>query len=303
MPYYPINEDAARRAKAANSFSDYIPGTATARYKSMVDEAAEIVERQKKKVDPMYHEKIDRLFDTYCRKLADNLNAANAIDARVPSIMIAGGSNFPVRKKEKQNAARDRNMEEYNYIQGLLRKIESTGTGGISSDDKNALEKLRKKLAGREQLQTIMKAVNTYFRKNKTLDGCPDLKPEYIEKLKDAMIGSWRDNAVPFESYELTLNNAEIRRLKGRIEELEKRQKEPAPEGWDFAGGRVEMNTTENRVQIFFDTKPDEETRSILKGYAFRWAPSQGAWQRQLTRNGINAAKAALKEIFKEEQQ
>ena len=40
MTYYPINEDAARRAKNMNSFSDYKEGSATASYRSMVDEAA-----------------------------------------------------------------------------------------------------------------------------------------------------------------------------------------------------------------------------------------------------------------------
>ena len=38
--------------------------------------------------------------------IRDSINQSNLIDARVPSILIAGGSNFPVRKKEKQNAAR-----------------------------------------------------------------------------------------------------------------------------------------------------------------------------------------------------
>ena len=61
MKYYPINEDTARRAKEAISFRGYIPGSATADYQRMVDEAVEIAKRQKKKVDPMYHEKIDSL--------------------------------------------------------------------------------------------------------------------------------------------------------------------------------------------------------------------------------------------------
>ena len=40
MPkYYPINEEAAKRAKDMNSFSDYQPGSATAGYRAMVDEA------------------------------------------------------------------------------------------------------------------------------------------------------------------------------------------------------------------------------------------------------------------------
>ena len=29
-----------------------------------------------------------------------------------------------------------------------------------------------------------MKAVNAYYRKHKTLDGCPHLSPEQLEKLK-----------------------------------------------------------------------------------------------------------------------
>ena len=57
--YYPINEDAARRAKEVNSFSDYRPGSTTEEYRRCVDEAAAFAERQKPRVDPMYHEKID----------------------------------------------------------------------------------------------------------------------------------------------------------------------------------------------------------------------------------------------------
>ena len=48
MPkYYPINEEAAKRAKDMNSFSDYQPGSATAGYRAMVDEAYAAAERQK----------------------------------------------------------------------------------------------------------------------------------------------------------------------------------------------------------------------------------------------------------------
>ena len=170
--YYTINESAARRANDMNSFSDYKPGSATAEYRQMVDKAVEIGERQKKRVDPMYHEKIDSLVDTYARKLAENMNSSFSIEARVPSILIAGGSNFPVRKKEKQNAARDRNMEDWNEIHG----------------------------------------------------------------------------------------------------------------------GKVEANREDNRLQIYFEEKPDEKTRETLKENGFRWSPKAGAWQRQLNDNAIYVA-------------
>ncbi|MEY8319227.1 antirestriction protein ArdA, partial [Oscillospiraceae bacterium 50-58] len=289
VTYYPINENAARRAKEAISFSDYKPGSATAEYRHYVGEAAEIAARQKKRVDPSFHEKIDGLLDAYARKLAANMNKGYEITARVPSIMIAGGSNFPVRKKEKQNAAADKNMEEYREIQGLLDKIRSTGMGGISADDPNAVSKLESKLAKLEQAQETMKAVNAYYRKNKTLDGCPHLSTEQIEKLKEAMSGSYRANPKPFESYQLSNNNAEIRRLKDRITALTRR-KELGYVGWEFDGGRVEANTADNRLQIFFDEKPDKEIREELKGNGFRYAPSAEAWQRQLNDNAIYAA-------------
>ena len=196
--YYTINESAARRAKEMNSFDDYRPGSATAEYRHYVDEAVQLAERQKARVDPMYHDKIDSLLDTYARKLAANMNASYSIEARVPSIMISGGGNFPVRQKEKQNAARDRNMQEWQYIQGLLDKIRSTGMGGISADDPQAIQKLEKKLESLTKAQENMKAINAYYRKHKSLDGCPHLSPEGIERLKAEMSSSWHYEDKPY---------------------------------------------------------------------------------------------------------
>ena len=298
----PISEEVRERAEktlaernGAQTEKAAAPQSHTAEQPEMsvtyypINEAAEIAARQKKRVDPSFHEKIDGLLDAYARKLAANMNKGYEIAGRVPSIFIAGGSNFPVGKKEKQNAAADKNMEEYREIQGLLDKIRSTGMGGISADDPNAVSKLESKLAKLEQAQETMKAVNAYYRKHKTLDGCPHLSPEQIEKLKASMSGNYRANPKPFESYQLSNNNAEIRRLKDRITALTRR-KELGYVGWEFDGGRVEANTADNRLQIFFDEKPDKEIREELKGNGFRYAPSAEAWQRQLNDNAIYAA-------------
>ena len=287
--YYSINEGAARRAKEMNSYSDYKPGSATAEYRHYVDKAFALAQEQKKRVDPMYYEKIDSLLDTYARKLAANMNHGYEIDARVPSILIAGGSNFPVRQKEKQNAARDSNMREWQYIQGLLDKIRSTGMGGIRQDDPQAIPKLQKKLAGLEKAQETMKAVNAYYRKHGTLDGCPHLSPENIEKLKADMASGWHYEKKPFQSWELSNNNAEIRRVRQRIESLT-RANEVAYVGWEFDGGHVEANRDQGRLQVFFDGKPEADARQQLKEHGFRWAPSVGAWQRLLNDNAYRAA-------------
>lgn len=299
--YYKIDENAARRAKQANSFSDYVEGSATYSYRRMVDRAAEIAERQKARVGAEYHEKIDQMLDRYARKLADNLNQSYEIDARVPSVMIAGPANFPVRAKEKQNAARDRNMQEYNEIQTILDRITSVGMGGIMSDDKEAIQKLTAKLEALEAEQAKMKAVNAYFRKHKTLDGCPDL----LEEVRHRMESEYLSQDAPYPSWALSNNNASIRRIKERIAQLQKEAERAAqnagatPEQGD--GYILKENHEIGRIQFVFDGKPDADTRSLLKSYGFRWAPSEGAWQRMLNDNGRWAAQQVRKTLDQED--
>ena len=86
-----------------------------------------------------------------------------------------------------------------------------------------------------------MKEVNAYYRKHGKLDGCALLSPDQIEKLKASMAANWRSDPRPFESYQLTNNNAEIHRVKARIEQLSK-QAQREFSGWEFDGGRVEID-------------------------------------------------------------
>ena len=290
--YYPISEETARRAKEAYSFFDYVKGSATASYRAEVDKVSYMAHKHKQKVDPLHHEKIDRLLESFSRRLAENTNATNSNTARVPSILIAGGSNFPVRAKQKQNARDDTLRREYTEIMGLVDKIRSVGTGGISSDDPNALEKLREKVESLKKHQELMKAANAAIRLKNTAEGDRRLSElgytrEEIKQLREPDYCG----RVGYPAYELTNNNANIRRYEARIAEMEKRQTEEAPEGWTFEGGEVVINTDLNRVQIFFEGKPDEDMRAKLKGRGFRWAPSQKAWQRQYTKNALYDAK------------
>ena len=289
--YYSIDETAARRAKEANSFREYKAGTATAEYKSMVDKAVEIAAKQKLHTDPLHHDKIDRYLERYCRKLAENMNKSYSIEARVPSIMIAGPSRFPVRAKEKQNSARAKNMEEWRDIQGYLDKIQSVGMGGISADEPDAKKKLEDKLKSLEANQEYMKAVNVYFRKHGTCVGFPDMDEHTARKLDVNVKNGYSWEKQPFPAYALQNNNQNIHATKKRIAQLEKNESLQAGTAWSFEGGEVFFNKENNRVQILYEGKPDEATRTNLKSRGFRWSPKEKAWQRQLNNNGIYAAK------------
>lgn len=296
--YYSINEDAARRAKEANSFFEYKEGSTTERYKSDVDDVARLAERQKQRVDEEYHDKIDYYVDLYARKLAENINKRNEIDARYPSIMIAGGGNFSVKKKAKQNAARDKNYEELSQIQGIIKKIQSIGTGGIRSDEANAVEKLEKKLKALEDRQEHMKAVNKAIRLKDTGKGDEKLaelgySPEQIAELRKPDFAG----RIGYPSYHLQNNNANIRRIKKRIEDLKAEQSHGQSEDKEFQGFTLREDKAAVRIQFLFDDKPDEETRTVLKSNGFRWSPKNKAWQRMLNDNGRRAAERVLNEL------
>lgn len=66
----------------------------------------------------------------------------------------------------------------------------------------------------------------------------------------------------------------------------------------EVAGVRIIKNTALDRVQLIFPGKPDPEMIANLKKSAFRWSPREGAWQRQLTRNGVWAAEGILAGIL-----
>jgi hypothetical protein len=116
---------------------------------------------------------------------------------------------------------------------------------------------------------------------------------------------------IGFADYQLSNNNAEIRRRRARVDELERKAaavlhaaaaelEEPELEAPD--GIRIVENQLEQRVQILFPDKPSAEIRGKLKGRGFRWAPSAGAWQRQLTPQAVDVARAIVASINQENQ-
>lgn len=158
----------------------------------------------------------------------------------------------------------------------------------ISSDDPQALEKLTAKLEQCQQDQERMKSINAYYRKNGTMCGYPGMTAEQTDKIDYSVATSHSWDKRPYPSYLLTNNNAEIRRLKQRIEQIS-RNKEVGFVGWKFDGGEAVVNTDNNRLQLLFDEKPGAEQRKILKQNGFHWSPTEQAWQRQLTDNAIYA--------------
>lgn len=301
--YHEINEESARQAHNMMSFREYKVGSLTEEYRGYVNKAYDLADM----VAGQRPDETDRVYGIaarYSKKLADNLNKKSRIGCMCPSIMISGAGNFPVRKKEKQNAAADRNYKEWKEIQKLIDKIRKAGTGKevIMSGDADAVEKLEKKLEGLKEIQNRMKAANRAIRLKDTKKGNELLKEmgytdAQIEKLRTPDFCG----RLGYPDYALTNNNSNIHRVEGRLKHLKavKTQENAESENEYF---KVVENTEIMRLQIFFKSKPEPEIREVLKSNGFRWAPSQSAWQRQLTSNAKYALNRVIEQLKKNQE-
>lgn len=197
--------------------------------------------------------------------------------------------------------------EHYKTAERLRQRAEASGKNrAISSDDPAAVLKLKEKLQKLECNQAEYKRLNAIVRKL-TRDKvylpsvlAPQLAAEANVSGATALNLLTPDFAgrVGIPDYELRNNGAEIRRLKQRIEDLQKQVKhaQDTPETERAYGDiRVIENATENRLQIFFPVKPSKDVIKALKASGFHWSPSNMVWQRMLSNGARWAAECVLK--------
>ena len=299
--YFPINESSARTAHNMMSMRDYADGSTTAGYRSAVDKAYDLADKVAEK-KPDEAERAYRLAERYSKKMAEYYNKESSIGMMCPSVRISGAGNFPVKKKERQVAAWQRNHEFYQYVQGILGKIENIlyGREIIKSDDDRAIEKLEEKLEDLKAAQERMKLANKAIRMKDTEAGNDVLREMgYSEGTIKQLREPDFCGRIGYPSYELTNNNQNIHRIEERLKRL-KAVKGKGSSEQEYETFKVVENTEAMRYQIIFDGKPDAEVRTLLKSNGFKWAPSQGAWQRQITANGkyaLNSVVEKLKEM------
>lgn len=310
-----INEGAARRAKEMTSFFEYESGSATEQYKRDVakfDENVNALIEQYKNNDTLTDDdwaRVNALANKYAKNRADFTNEYNRIEGSYPSWFIAGPAKYNTSKNAKKMSALDKVFENQganidpNKNEYLTKIRAILSNQNVKSTDSNAIAKLQSKYDGLKAELERGKQMNAYFRKNKTLVGFPGISDEVARDFDKRNASGDYFSRQPYAAYRLQNGNAELRRLQGRIDSLNaiktaSTSSENSSSNYPSAKGvSVQENAEQMRVQLRFDGKPDEETRTLLKSHGFRWSPSQGAWQRQLTGNGKYAAKQIMQKL------
>lgn len=300
--YYEINEQSARTAHEMMSMQEYKEGSKTREYRNLVDNAYDLAGQVEEK-RPLQSERAYKLAERYSRKMAEYFNKDSAIGCRCPSVLISGAGNFPVKKKEKQVQAWENNYQFYQETQKLISKIKSIlyGKDIIKSGDSDAVERLEEKLAGLKEDQERMKVANKFIRLKNVEKGNEGLtNMGYSEKEIKELREPDFCGRVGYPPYMLQNNNANIHRVEGRLKQL-KTAKERGSRKEENRYFRVVENTEIMRLQIFFDEKPVQDIRSILKKNGFKWSSKNGCWQRQLTDNARYSLERIKKEIKTDE--
>ena len=244
---------------------------------------------------------LDEEFRTYRAGYRSRYVAMLSAKSRTMSTMITGGSNFPTRRNAKRGATADKRTED---VVGFRERALAAITKAlrpelrpVMSGDEDAVERLEAKIAKAEAFQEQAKALNVVIRKHAKAGPDAQVKAimetfKFSEETARKAIAPDFCGRIGVPAYELQNNNANIRRMKQRLEQISVAKAAPIEQATSVTTAVMfEDNPGENRVRLFFPGKPDANVRTRLKSGGFRWTPSLGCWQAYRNYRTIELAK------------
>lgn len=265
----------------------------------------------RKKADPNFQMKIENKkakFQTLSIKLKERSSQLYGEAMKKASFIPMGQPLMPDHYSYK----RDRKFRD-SIDNGIRKSIETDkkaeyyeskavnyGSGNsISSSDPEAFEKLTAKIKMLEnhvnnckEANKIIRSLTTWEKFDLWLEETFKNNQTEVNKIVKDKIEYGRYKMYKIESpvrcqcsWELSNTGAEIRRLKKRLETLEKHEER---ENFYFKNDLVEAKEEEARINLYFQGKPSEEVRTKVKAKGFKWSPTRTAWTRQITSSTPN---------------
>jgi len=233
----------------------------------------ELIQRYKEKQE----NKCERYLEISERAMKESISkqeSSNSMLSVIPMgqpILVGHHSENAHRNLLKRSwNAMDKSVELSQKSEYYKEKAEATqNNNSISSDNPEAIDLLKEKLDKLELERTKIKEFNKKARKEKR-DSCP----AYMLANLSQNISSVKKRIVHL----------------GRLDSIEETEE-------TINGVVLKVNKEDNRVQLFFVGKPEEEIRTKLKRNGFRWSPYNGCWQRQLNAWAIKLSRDLLNEL------
>lgn len=237
--------------------------------------------------------------EEYQQKYVSKLKAYLSAKSGVVSTMIAGPANFPVARMEKKRRSEDKHYSDFRgWREYKLAKIEKQRLAARSVDEIEDEQWVRIKRNMESSLDTIIGidagvergynralfvksvtgTVKTLAKNGKVnlVQKCLDLIREYNAKAAKPVIT---------ERHEVFTMEVVVEKVVEREEINQNTANAEIP----FEAGTIVVNKAIDRIQLLFNEKPEADVRTQLKSKAFKWSPTNNAWQRQLTNNAVYA--------------
>lgn len=176
----------------------------------------------------------------------------------------------------------------------LARRAAAVGTGGISSDDPEAIAKLEDKRTDLERQRDRMKEVNTLYRK-RDVEGLAALGYD-LAKLDERIAAAYSWEKQPFPKWQIANLGARIRDAAKRAETIADVATIPATT--ETVGlATITADPDENRVLLAFPAKLSRDDYKMVRRYGFVWSPSRTAFVRKLSLGALEYARMVARQI------
>jgi len=243
-------------------------------------------------------DRIDSRSDRLRKEASGHFRRADQISERFymgQPILVGHHSERGARRdQEKMHNA----MRSGIALNDAANKVASvTPSTAVLATDADGIEIMQARLEKAEAQQAQWKAINAMVRKGDRAGLAAKGLGEAT--IKELFTPQWGDRGpIGMPAYLLSNNNANIRRMRERLGQLQRATK---LEYRSRMVGDVEVveDPETMRIKLIFPGKPSPAVIAILKKNAFRWAPSERAWQRQLTGAGQMYATLVLDAIQK----
>ena len=284
-------QESAYRAFYWTSFSPDVRG------KQCIDEHESQLSDDIKSIPSSEHER-------YIAKYVELFSKWLSAHSRCASSAITGGSGFNVRRAEKANNSERnayKNFDEWraNAMKSIEKRIEQNKPEAQKKSE--AWQRLEKDILhsaavihginkGLERGCSKALFVSSIYQKTETFAKKGDFETvqlaiDCIRNFNETM------SVVITERHKFFKLAEKAEAKKESIEERSQRENQELL----IVGGKVIYNYEIDRLQLEFDEKPSYSIIQELKSHAFKWAPSTGVWQRQLTGNAVYSTKLFLK--------
>ena len=257
--------------------------------KQLVEDLKQIPEEKQNEYVSAYHSKFSALLGSL---------------SRCASPMVTGPAKFNCQRNNKALDAYQNRFDEFhdwrNRFKAAMKRMKEAAKPEEQKQEE-AWNRLKRDIASSAQtihdidtgkargysralfVSSILNKVSTYAGKGEV-----EIVQKAVDFITDFNTQCKKPVITPRNRFFQLPEMARQARLK--LQEIRERENRELK----FEGGTLVWNYEADRLQILFDSIPDDQRRKELKSYGFKWSPRYQAWQRQLTQNAVYAVKRVL---------